>query len=212
MAAVRYAVGMRPSMTLFLLLPALVCRPVILRGQNPQALPAGPAPAPLVLPKSGGPITLYATKPSDVPPPAPPPTEEESWCSTPSDDGYVVSKQMSPAEKKEMDLYQRTVTQQIYANWKVPRAANDPWVRAATLRIRFLIQRDGSIVDPMIMMGSGRRDFDASALNSVKKASPFVPVPAAVPVPVKFCARFNYNKDQFPNDKPLDPFAKKTSK
>jgi TonB family protein len=201
---------MRPSTVLFLLLPVVVCGPFSLRAQNAQELPAGPAPAPLVLPKSGGPVVLYATKPSDVPPPAPPPTDEESWCSTPSESGYVVSKQMSPAERKTMDLYQRAVAQRMYTNWKVPRAANDPWVRAATLRIRFEIQRDGSIVDPVIMMGSGRRDFDASALNSVKKASPFAPVPAEIPAPVKFCTHFKYNKNQFPDDKPVDPFAPKT--
>jgi TonB family protein len=109
--------------------------------------------------------------------------------------------------QREMWRYQNNLYIQVRDHWKVPRAANDPWVKGATVQIRFQMQQDGSLLDPVVMMGSGRKAYDKSALESLVKAAPFAPLPDYVPAPVKFCVLFHYNDPE--RKKPSDPFAPK---
>jgi len=206
----------------WMLAAALLGAACAARGQstpNPNtptplpSLPSGPAPAPLILPKSSGPITLYSSRPQDVPPPAPLPGDEDTYCSTPTDLAYRTDKPVSAEGRKAAELYMWTVKKQILGNWKAPRAINDPWLKGAVVRIKFEILADGSLNDPAIMMSSGRGSYDRSALESIKHSAPFGPPPANGPTPFRVCYSFGYNVNrEYQETMPVDVFAPKKAK
>jgi len=179
-------------------------------SSNP--LPSGPAPTPLVLPKSTGPVTVFSSRPQDVPPDTPELSEEESFCTTPSSTTYKTDRHLTAEEKKAVDLYARNTSKTISSNWKIPRGAGDPWRKGAVVRIRFEILPDGSLNNPTIMMTSGRASYDQSALDSIKHSAPFAPPPPVDTSPMKVCFSFGYRMDPShtnTSDLPEDVFAKK---
>ena len=193
------------------LFAALLVGTLPVGAQNATELPLAPAvaPAPLVLPKQAGPIPLYSSKPSDIPPPSPAPTEEESWCSNIKDIGVRSNQPFTPTVDRAAVLYRRTMESKIYANWKIPWEATGSWAKAGSLLIRFQIQRDGSITDPALMLSSGSRVYDQRALASVQKSAPFSRVPELLELPLRVCMRFSYNEDLHPQAPLPDPFAPK---
>jgi TonB family protein len=176
---------------------------------SPGPLPSGPAPAPLVLPKPSA-VPLFSSKPQDIPPPTPLADEDDNFCTTPSNTGYRTSKPVSEDGKKATSLYLWSVKKQIWSNWKAPREVNDPWLKAAVVRVRFEILADGSLNDPVVMMTSGRASYDRRALESIKLSAPFGRPPANGPTPIKVCFSFGYNTTrENQNAMPVDVFAKK---
>lgn len=182
------------------------------KAQNPLPyLPSGPAPIPLILPKASGPITVFSSKPREIPPDAPDLSEEESFCTTPSSTTYRTKKPLNAEDKKAADRYIWTIGSTIWSHWKIPRGTGDPWRKGTRLRIRFDILDNGSVNDPIVMMTSGRASYDQSALDAIRHSAPFPPPrPFIDESPARVCMGFAYNMDpRHPSDLPEDVFAKK---
>ncbi|MDZ4345750.1 MAG: energy transducer TonB [Candidatus Binatia bacterium] len=62
----------------------------------------------------------------------------------------------------------------IMAAWKLP-----PNVNGLKVVIRLRLERTGRVFDVRVEKSSGNNQFDASAVQAVRRASPFPPVPDA---------------------------------
>jgi len=75
--------------------------------------------------------------------------------------------------------YFMKVRERIRANWVYPREAGDRGVEGQLL-IEFHIGKDGRLEYIELVAGSGTLVLDQAALNAVKLAQPFPPVPDAI--------------------------------
>ena len=71
------------------------------------------------------------------------------------------------------------VRQQIYAKWVYPREAQDRELRGR-LVIEFQIGKDGRLLSLDLVTSSGEYILDTSALNAVKHAERYPPLPDAM--------------------------------
>ncbi len=203
--------------------------------QTPEPLPVAPEPKPLVLPKGSGAIPPFSsnrvvadssTKPLPSPPPAD--KDEDTWCTAPSDAGaeqaprreserapyivmqYARAKSPVPAKESfefEWSKYISAYYQRTYKHMKLPLGIQH--VQQNTkVQIRFTMQQDGSITDAAVMMSSGKKNYDQSALDGLLKSSPYAPLPPGIQGPLTFCTVFNFNP-YFGGKGPDDPFAPK---
>ena len=75
--------------------------------------------------------------------------------------------------------YMQRVRQRIYANWAYPRAAQDRDLNGR-LVIEFHIGKDGQLLSLELVSSSGESILDSSALNAVKRAERYPPLPDAM--------------------------------
>ena len=70
--------------------------------------------------------------------------------------------------------YQKQTYQKVASAWKRPAKNPKPGAKAVVIAV---IQKDGSIPPPTLHLASGSDDWDAAALEAVKTAAPFGPLP-----------------------------------
>lgn len=70
--------------------------------------------------------------------------------------------------------YQQKVYKEVAAAWKWPPAAPKPGSKAVVVAA---ILKDGTAPAPMLHMKSGSAAWDNAALEAVRKAAPFDPLP-----------------------------------
>src|SRR5262245_38025677 len=75
--------------------------------------------------------------------------------------------------------YMARVRQQIYAKWVYPREAQDRELRGR-LVVEFQIGKDGRLLTLDLITSSGEYVLDSSALNAVKHAERYTPLPDAM--------------------------------
>jgi TonB family protein len=75
--------------------------------------------------------------------------------------------------------YMQRVRQRIYAKWNYPREAKDRDL-AGRLVIEFHIGKDGQLLSLELVSSSGESILDSSALNAVKMAERYPPLPEAM--------------------------------
>jgi TonB family protein len=87
----------------------------------------------------------------------------------------------------------RRFREQVYRNWLIPQAA---MVMHGHVVIRMSILRNGTIVNPHIMQGSGIQAFDDAALGALKLSNPTMQLPGAYPGEAldPFTVTFFYNE------------------
>ena len=70
--------------------------------------------------------------------------------------------------------YQKQTYQKVASTWKRPAKNPKPGAKAVVIAV---IQKDGSIPPPTLHLASGSDDWDAAALEAVRTAAPFGPLP-----------------------------------
>ena len=78
-----------------------------------------------------------------------------------------------------LDEHRRDVESQIDCSRLSQKSANA--VLAKRITVFFLIARDGSICNTKVIVSSGDKQMDSAAIDSIKRAAPFKPLPEAVP-------------------------------
>ena len=184
------------SLAVLLLLFAFAARHAWSQAPDLPAAPSSAAePAPrsaiFALPKP----TQTVTSSADATPPSTPDTPEN--CYAPAT-GIYAPHSLPPQLKVAVDRYSSLANQRIGTMWfhNMPRAANDPWLKRAVVVIRFAILPDGSIDAPLITASSGRSGYDHHALEAIRQASPFDPLPEGVKRPLPVCFSFRYHADE----------------
>lgn len=99
----------------------------------------------------------------------------------PQDDGTDVMGDV------DFGPYMTKMKKDIQAKWKPPKGFEDRRVVAV-----FTIMRDGKIVDPSIVDGSGLKDVDDSAMSALQAASPLDPLPTGSPRYVQMRYQFDW--------------------
>ena len=69
-------------------------------------------------------------------------------------------------------VYLDQVERNIMAAWKLP-----PNATGLKVGIRLRLERSGRVSDVRVEKSSGNKQFDASAVQAVRRASPFPPLP-----------------------------------
>ena len=72
----------------------------------------------------------------------------------------------------DASAYLDRVERHIMAVWKLPPNANE-----LKVVIRLRVERSGHVSDVRVEKSSGDKQFDASAVQAVRRASPFPPIP-----------------------------------
>jgi len=185
---------MGSSVLPLVLLSTLVCSSIAQSPVPASSLPAAPAPAPkpLVLPP-GSTTTVISS--SGEAPPAP---DEDEYCYAPAVGLYTPQPPLSAALREQVQRYIFRSSSRMETAWdrNMPWAANDAWSRGAVVVVRFAILPDGSTDTPIVTLTSGRKSYDQHALDSIRAATPFEPLPAGVTQPVPICMRFGYNANR----------------
>ena len=81
----------------------------------------------------------------------------------------------------------RSLKQGIKRNWIPPKDINT--VTSSQIKVAFTIAKDGRLWDPKIILSSGNKKLDQSALKAVKLSHPFAPLPKEFDdysIPVEF--------------------------
>ena len=96
-----------------------------------------------------------------------------------------------PASDFKDAAYLQKMHQKVGASWKRP--AETPKAPGKAVVI-VTILRDGSLLESRLHMKSGVAEWDASALEALKKAAPFDPLPKSYPrTSVEVHFHFEYN-------------------
>ena len=77
----------------------------------------------------------------------------------------------------EAEVYIDKVEQKIMAAWKLP-----PKSDGLKVTLRYSLARNGSVSSVRVEKTSGNQSFDDSALQAVRRASPFPPPPRMFPI------------------------------
>jgi len=94
------------------------------------------------------------------------------------------------ADFKDAD-YQHAVYMKVASSWKRPSATPRPGGKTVVIAV---IQKDGRAPDPVLHLKSGSDAWDAAALDAVKKAAPFHPLPQGTTRPsVEVHFHFEYD-------------------
>jgi protein TonB len=78
--------------------------------------------------------------------------------------------------------YQKKTYERVAAKWKTPPAAEIPAIGKKTV-VQAVITKDGTLATTEVTLRSGKKGWDAAALNAVKSAAPFDPLPAGFRYP-----------------------------
>lgn len=165
-------------------------------GAQSAELPSAPVPAKTaapVLTLPAGSLRPVMASHGD----APPAPVEADFCYAPMEGIYSPQPKLPPKVQEALERYIFTQSHSLDLkfNSHLPRSANNPWIKGATTIVRFAILPDGSIDTPIVTSSSGRRDFDKHALDAVRAAAPFAPLPAGANRPAPVCMHFRYNVD-----------------
>ena len=96
-----------------------------------------------------------------------------------------------PASDFKDAAYLQKMHQKVGAAWKRPAETPKPPAKSVVI---VTILRDGSLLETRLHMKSGVEQWDASALEAVKKAAPFDPLPKSYPrTSVEVHFHFEYN-------------------
>ena len=88
--------------------------------------------------------------------------------------------------------YQQGVYKKVAGTWQWPAETPKPGSKAVVI---VTIRKDGTVSAPALHMKSGSDLWDAAALEAVRKASPFDPLPKAYrPPSVEVHFHFGYDK------------------
>jgi periplasmic protein TonB len=71
-------------------------------------------------------------------------------------------------------VYQQKTYTKVASSWKRPTTTPKPGKKAVVIAV---IQEDGTAAGPTLHLASGSQAWDAAAIEAVKKASPFDPLP-----------------------------------
>jgi len=85
---------------------------------------------------------------------------------------------MYPASDFKDMAYMQKVHQKVSVSWKSPEETPKPPAKSVVI---VTILRDGSVIESRLHMKSGSDAWDASALDAIKKAAPFDPLPKSYP-------------------------------
>jgi TonB family protein len=154
------------------------------------------------VPRSDG--GLIALPAKDKPAPGSDGPKED--CFAPAGGLYAPRPLLSPELQEVQHRYSSLAVQHLGTTWfrGMPRAANDPWVKAAKVTVRFAILKDGSIDTPRVTVSSGRESFDKHALEALYKTVPFDPLPEGIGAALPICMTFGYNQQEDQWKKPID--------
>jgi len=194
-------------------LPVLfVCSASLVRAQSTD-LPTAPAPKPtqsiFTLPAATA-HTVLQSAPETPPPPAP---VEDQICDAPATGIYAPQhhKPFSPELQRELEGYKTLVNEQVRQEFyrHIPRSANDPWLQGKFTKVRFAVMPDGSYDPAIVTATSGRKGWDAHALESINSYDSFPLPPKGITHPVLFCINFIYQTSEYPSSvtpplKPID--------
>src|ERR1700722_3525599 len=156
---------------------------------NPPAAPAPPPKSIFTLPSS--PLGTHVAAPST----APTTPDVTLTCSAPAEGIYGPHPRLPPQLEEARHRFLFQPFNRLDTMWTrhMPRSANDPWVRRAAVTVRFAILPNGDIDDPLVTVSSGRHDFDKHALDAIREASPYDPLPTGITRAVPVCVKFGYN-------------------
>jgi len=88
-------------------------------------------------------------------------------------------------------VYQRETYEKAASSWRRPADSPRPGAKAVVIA---MIQKDGSVPEPVLHYKSGSDAWDAAALAAIRKAAPFGPLPKGYPRPsVEVHFHFEYN-------------------
>ncbi len=88
-------------------------------------------------------------------------------------------------------VYQRKTYMKVASAWKRPTSTPKAGKKAVVIAV---IQKDGTAPGPTLHLASGSDAWDAAALEAVKKASPFDPLPKSYTRPgVEVHFHFEYD-------------------
>jgi protein TonB len=76
--------------------------------------------------------------------------------------------------------YQQAVYKKVAGAWQRPAEAPKPGSKAVVIAT---IRKDGTVSAPALHMKSGSEAWDAAAVEAIRKASPFDPLPKAYRLP-----------------------------
>jgi len=96
-----------------------------------------------------------------------------------------------PASDFKDQAYLQKMHQKVGAAWKRPAETPKPPAKSVVI---VTILRDGSLLESRLHMKSGVDQWDASAMEAVKSAAPFDPLPKGYPrTSVEVHFHFEYN-------------------
>ena len=88
-------------------------------------------------------------------------------------------------------VYQQKTYKKVASSWRRPADTPDPGSKAVVIAV---IRKDGSIPEPALHYKSGSDAWDAAAVDAVRKAAPFDPLPKGYPRPsVEVHFHFEYS-------------------
>lgn len=114
----------------------------------------------------------------------------------------------NPSQNSDFGPYMKRMQDKIKANWRPPVKEMD-----AQIVVKYRIMRDGTLDSYGILQSSGAQDLDNAAIDALRSASPFEPLPASFnkeSILVQFT--FDYQKPQsmgnnFPSESENRPIA-----
>lgn len=87
--------------------------------------------------------------------------------------------------------YQQKTYKKVASSWRRPAESPRPGAKAVVIAV---IQKDGSLPEPVLHYKSGSDAWDAAAIDAVRKAAPFEPLPRGYARPsVEVHFHFEYN-------------------
>ena len=137
---------------------------------EPAPTKAKPAPAPI-------PEAVAAPAPPERPP-DPPAPEPQAKAPEPSEPGIQLVTPLMEAVALKYPFYMNALKRKINENWSPPGAG---FAQKRELLVVFTIQRDGSVRGAEIEQSSGDAFYDQAAIRSVRRATPFPPLPPGYP-------------------------------
>ena len=137
---------------------------------EPAPTKAKPAPAPT-------PEAVAAPAPPERPP-DPPAPEPQAKAPEPTDPGIQLVTPLMEAVALKYPFYMNALKRKINENWSPPGAG---FAQTRETLVVFTIQRDGSVRGTDIEQSSGDAFYDQAAIRSVRRATPFPPLPPGYP-------------------------------
>jgi TonB family protein len=146
----------------------------------PQTAKAQPDPQPPPTAPSPGSEPRVASVPRPASPPAGMPGQPGGGGGFQGSQGGVVGQPV-PLDTQDPNYseYMQRVRQRIYAKWSYPREAKNRELHGK-LVIEFHIGKDGQLLSLELIASSGEAVLDTSAMNAVKLAEHYPPLPEAM--------------------------------
>lgn len=163
--------------------------PPVPRPAPPARPPAPPQPQQAARPAPPPPAPAPAQRP---PPPAPPQQQlrpSPLAPQAPAGSGSRAATQPSPAFRNPADEYGQKRAQEQYLWQVMRRIAQFPYVpknsgvirEEGTVLTRVTISRQGELLGVVMEKSSGLPSLDAGVMDTIRRASPYPPLPADIP-------------------------------